>query len=172
MKTHTISAGRALGCGAGGRTAEDARHRGLLALGPEFEYYIFSKVSFDVRTSASYYEIEHEEEFFHQRVPCVQSIDLYDDFRDESCNLLKRAGIPVKYHHHEVGERGQQEIELFFEPLLKTADNIILAKYILFSQAAAKNIAHHVHAEADVSAGGKRAARASVPHEEKGKRVL
>jgi glutamine synthetase len=108
--------------------------------GPEFEYYIFSKVEFDTRTSASYYKIQHEEEFFHNAYHACSPFDLYDDMRDESCNLLKKAGIPVKYHHHEVGERGQQEIELFFEPLLKTADNIMMVKYILFSQAAAKNM--------------------------------
>jgi glutamine synthetase len=108
--------------------------------GPEFEYYIFSHVEFDTRTSASYYKIKHEEEFSHNAYHACSPFDLYDDFRDESCALLKKAGIPVKYHHHEVGERGQQEIELFFESLLKTADNIIMAKYILFSQAAAKNM--------------------------------
>jgi glutamine synthetase len=108
--------------------------------GPELEYYIFSEVHFDVRTAASYYNIEHAEEFAQNAYHACSPFDLYDDFRDESCDLLKRAGIPVKYHHHEVGERGQQEIELFFEPLLKTADNITMAKYILFSQAAAQNL--------------------------------
>ncbi|HQJ47234.1 MAG TPA: glutamine synthetase beta-grasp domain-containing protein, partial [Ignavibacteriaceae bacterium] len=31
--------------------------------GPEFEYYIFSKVEYDTRTESSYYRIESEEEF-------------------------------------------------------------------------------------------------------------
>ncbi len=108
--------------------------------GPEFEYYIFSKVEYDTRTSASYYKVEHEEEFSHNAYHACSPFDLYDDLRDESCMLLKQAGIPVKYHHHEVGERGQQEIELFFEPLLKTADNIVTSKYILFSQAVQRNL--------------------------------
>lgn len=108
--------------------------------GPEFEYYIFSKVDYDTRTSASYYHIEHAEEFYHNAYHACNPFDLYDDLRDESCTLLKRAGIPVKYHHHEVGERGQQEIELFFDPLLKTADNIVTAKYILFNQAVQHNL--------------------------------
>ncbi len=104
--------------------------------GPELEYYIFSQVEFDTRTSASYYNVTHEEEFFQNAYHACGPFDLYDDFRDESCRLLEQAGIPVKYHHHEVGERGQQEIEFLFESLLKSADSITLAKYILFSQAA------------------------------------
>ncbi len=103
--------------------------------GPELEYYIFSNVEFDTRTSASYYKVDHAEEFFQNAYHACSPFDLYDDYRDESCRLLEKAGIPVKYHHHEVGERGQQEIELLFQPLLQTADAITLAKYILFSQA-------------------------------------
>ncbi len=49
-------------------------------------------------------------------------------------------GINVKYHHHEVGERGQQEIETYFSDLLTTADNIITVKYILFNFAEQKNL--------------------------------
>ena len=51
---------------------------------------------------------------------------------------FKSSGINVKYHHHEVGERGQQEIETYFADLLNTADNIITAKYILFNFAQQK----------------------------------
>ncbi|MDH7516088.1 MAG: type I glutamate--ammonia ligase [Bacteroidota bacterium] len=109
--------------------------------GPEFEYYIFSKVEYDTRTSASYYRVQHMEEFAHNAYHACSPFDLYDDLRDESCFLLKQVGIPVKYHHHEVGERGQQEIELFFDPLLRTADNIVTTKYILFSQA----VKHGLH---------------------------
>ncbi|MBR9977328.1 MAG: glutamine synthetase beta-grasp domain-containing protein, partial [Bacteroidetes bacterium] len=32
--------------------------------GPELEYYIFSQVDFDTRTSASFYNVDHAEEFF------------------------------------------------------------------------------------------------------------
>jgi glutamine synthetase len=101
--------------------------------GPEFEFYIFHKVRYDTRTSASYYEVEHEEEFYHNAYHSANPFDVYDDFRDKACKVLKQLGIKVKYHHHETGERGQQEIETYFEPLLKTADNIITVKYALFN---------------------------------------
>lgn len=108
--------------------------------GPEFEFYIFSKVKYDTRTSASYYEVEHTEEFFTNAYHSANPFDLYDDFRDTACKVLKEFGIKVKYHHHETGERGQQEIETFFEPLVKTADNIVTVKYILFNLAKQNNI--------------------------------
>jgi glutamine synthetase len=45
------------------------------------------------------------------------------------------AGVSIKYHHHEVGSLGQQEIETNFDRLLPTADKILLSKYILHNLA-------------------------------------
>jgi len=108
--------------------------------GPEFEFYIFSRVRFDTRTSSSYYEVEHAEEFFKNAYHAANPFDVYDDFRDEACALLKRFGISVKYHHHETGERGQQEIETHFADLLTTADNIVTTKYALFNFARQRDL--------------------------------
>jgi glutamine synthetase len=108
--------------------------------GPEFEFYIFSNVEYDTRTATSYYKIEHAEEFYKKAYHAANPFDVYDDFRDEASKLLKRFGINVKYHHHEVGERGQQEIETYFADLLTTGDNIVTAKYVLFNLARQKNL--------------------------------
>ncbi len=108
--------------------------------GPEFEFYIFSKVRFDTRTSASYYEVEHAEEFYKNAYHAANPFDVYDDFRDEACALLKRFGVSVKYHHHETGERGQQEIETHFMDLLTTADTIVTTKYALFNFARSRDL--------------------------------
>jgi glutamine synthetase len=108
--------------------------------GPEFEFYIFSNVEYDTRTSSSFYRIEHAEEFYMKAYHAANPFDIYDDFRDEACKMLSRFGIKVKYHHHEVGERGQQEIETYFSDLLTTADNIITAKYVLFNFARQKDL--------------------------------
>lgn len=108
--------------------------------GPEFEFYIFSKVKYDTRTASSFYEIEHGEEFHRNAYHAANPFDVYDDFRDEACKILKQFGIKVKYHHHEVGERGQQEIETYFTDLLLTADHIITAKYALFNFARKKDL--------------------------------
>lgn len=108
--------------------------------GPEFEFYIFSNVEYDTRTSTSFYKVEHEEEFYKKAYHAANPFDVYDDFRDEASKIMSKFGIKVKYHHHEVGERGQQEIETYFSDLLATADNIITAKYILFNLARQKNL--------------------------------
>lgn len=108
--------------------------------GPEFEFYIFSKVRFDTRTSASFYEVEHAEEFFKNAYHAANPFDVYDDFRDEACRILKQFGVEVKYHHHEAGERGQQEIETYFSDLLTTADRIVTTKYALFNFARQKDL--------------------------------
>ena len=47
------------------------------------------------------------------------------------CATLKTMGIPVKYHHHEVGPAGQVEIELNFMPLVQAADAVALAKWVI-----------------------------------------
>ncbi|MCK5124210.1 MAG: glutamine synthetase, partial [Dehalococcoidia bacterium] len=43
---------------------------------------------------------------------------------------IEQAGIPVKYHHHEVGV-GQVEIEVLHDTLLKSADAVMLMKYLI-----------------------------------------
>ncbi len=108
--------------------------------GPEFEFYIFSKARFDQRTASSFYEIEHAEEFHRNAYHAANPFDVYDDFRDKACSLLKQSGVEVKYHHHEVGERGQQEIETYFSDLLTTADNIVTSKYVLMNFARQQNL--------------------------------
>jgi len=108
--------------------------------GPEFEFYIFSNVRFDTRTAASYYEVTHGEEFFRNAYHAANPFDMYDDFRDEATRILQQFGIRVKYHHHETGERGQQEIETYFSNLLTTADNIITVKYVMFNFARSRDL--------------------------------
>jgi glutamine synthetase len=44
--------------------------------------------------------------------------------------LLEHCGVPVKYHHHEVGGPGQCEIETPMMGMLKSADAAMLIKYI------------------------------------------
>jgi glutamine synthetase len=50
--------------------------------------------------------------------------------RTRMVTLLEAAGVPVKYHHHEVGGPGQSEIETPLMALLEAADASMLIKYI------------------------------------------
>lgn len=57
--------------------------------------------------------------------------DRHFNLRSTLIETLGLCGIKSKYHHHEVGPKGQMEIELLFEPCVKTADNILIAKYLI-----------------------------------------
>jgi len=51
--------------------------------------------------------------------------------RQEICFLLEEVGIPTKYHHHEVGNLGQEEIEFEFLPFLTGCDSALVSKYFI-----------------------------------------
>ncbi len=56
--------------------------------------------------------------------------DQLHNLRSRVCRHLDEMGVPVKYHHHEVGGPGQCEIETPLLPLLKAADAAMLVKYV------------------------------------------
>jgi glutamine synthetase len=43
---------------------------------------------------------------------------------------LEAIGVPVETHHHEVGGPGQAEIDIRYNTLVKTADNMMFYKYV------------------------------------------
>ncbi|MBN2134939.1 MAG: type I glutamate--ammonia ligase [Acidobacteria bacterium] len=102
---------------------------------PEYEFYILENVEYEARKSASYYYAESTEKIMGNAYHACNPLDEFDDFRDEATMMLKDYGIPVRYHHHEVGRRGQQEIEMLYSPLLKMCDESVLTKYVLFNLA-------------------------------------
>ena len=53
------------------------------------------------------------------------------DIRSEMCLAMEEAGIPVKYHHPEVGSAGQFEVEPLLGKMSVMADNTMLIKYII-----------------------------------------
>ena len=58
-------------------------------------------------------------------------VDSLHDIRSEISKQMQKAGIQIKYHHHEVGRMGQSEVEVTFTPFLSAADNIMLTKHIV-----------------------------------------
>jgi glutamine synthetase len=58
-------------------------------------------------------------------------MDKYQDLRSEMVLNLEKVGIKIEVHHHEVGTAGQAEIDMRFDTLLKTADNVLKYKYIV-----------------------------------------
>ena len=53
-------------------------------------------------------------------------------------NMIE-AGLDVECQHHEVATGGQSEIDLRFAPLLQSADQLLMFKYIIKNTARANN---------------------------------
>ena len=66
----------------------------------------------------------------------VPPTDHYQDLRTEMVLTMQKCGLVVECHHHEVATGGQTEIDLKFDSLIKSADAMLLYKYI------AKNVAN------------------------------
>ncbi len=56
--------------------------------------------------------------------------DRYFDFRNKIVKALSTIGVPVKYHHHEVGA-AQVELEFDFLSAVDAADKVAIAKWII-----------------------------------------
>ena len=101
----------------------------------EYEFYLFEEATYRSDVTESAFAVQSEERFFQNAYHACNPHDTFDDFRDEACALMRNLGIPVRYHHHEVGAQGQQEIEGWFADLPTTGDHAVLVKYILFNLA-------------------------------------
>ncbi len=101
----------------------------------EYEFYIFEEASYRSDVTQSTFTVQSREKFFGKAYHACNPYDQYDDFRDEACALMRDFGIPVRYHHHEVGAQGQQEIEGWFADLPTACDHAVMVKYILFNLA-------------------------------------
>jgi glutamine synthetase len=104
--------------------------------GPEFEFYVFDRVSVENSTLVVMSEFCSEgprnrkirpegRGGYHQLPP----MDRDQELRAAVCRELERAGIEVRYHHHEVGSVGQNEIEIERVPLLRAADTAMIVKF-------------------------------------------
>jgi glutamine synthetase len=116
-----------------------------MRIGPEFEFFIFDHISYDVKPQYSHFSIDAKQaewnsgEYPNQgyKVPVkggyhiTPPMDVAYDLRSKMCMLLEERGVEVKYHHTEVGGAGQFEIEVEFGPMRVMADKTMLIKYIV-----------------------------------------
>jgi glutamine synthetase len=93
-------------------------------VGPELEYFLFK--------DAEGIETLDEGGYF-----AMTTLDAATGLRDETIEALELMGIPVEYHHHEVGP-SQHEIDIRFAPALDMADHTITYRLIV-KEIAAKN---------------------------------
>jgi len=119
--------------------------------GAEAEFFIFDNVRFDQREEYGFYYIDAEEgrwnsgraennmgyrPRFREGYFPVAPTDHYQDLRSEMLLTMQSCGMEVECHHHEVASGGQTEIDLKFDSLLRSADKMLLFKYIV------KNVAN------------------------------
>ncbi len=120
---------------------------------PEAEFYIFDDVRFETKAHTASYFIDSVEGAWNtarveeggnlgHKTPYkggyfpVPPVDHFADLRDLICLELDALGLQVERSHHEVGTGGQAEINYRFDELAKSADKVMLFKYVV------KNVAH------------------------------
>jgi glutamine synthetase len=120
--------------------------------GPEAEFFIFDdvrysvtpqKVSYQIDAEAAAWNTDREMEggnLAHRAAHKggyfpVNPIDEAQDLRGEMLSTMKRMGMKVDKHHHEVATC-QHELGLIFGTLTAQADNILKYKYVI------QNVAH------------------------------
>ena len=116
---------------------------------PEFEFYLFDDVAWDVSHNRIAAEIDasqapwntYNEGFGNiigsqKAYHVAKPLDTSFECRSEMCMEIEKAGIPVKYHHPEVGAAGQFEIEPKLGKMSKMADGTMMIKYIIRNVAA------------------------------------
>lgn len=116
-------------------------------IGPEFEFYVFDRIAFESKpnhqevtidskqaewnTNALYesnlgYKVRHKGGY-HLALP----YDVTNDLRSKMTIMLEELGMPIKYHHHEVGGPGQLELEVEAGRMKDMADKTYLLKYVV-----------------------------------------
>jgi glutamine synthetase len=93
-------------------------------VGPELEYFLFK--------SSDAVETLDEGGYF-----AMTTQDAATEIRNETIEALESMGIPIEYHHHEVGP-SQHEIDMRFAPALEMADHTLTYRLIV-KEIAAKN---------------------------------
>jgi len=116
-------------------------------IGPEPEFFIFDEVRYHQNQHLAMYEIDSVEgawntarfeepnlgykpSFKGGYFP-VSPTDTYHDLRGEMVYEMRKVGIVVEAHHHEVATAGQSEIDMQYRPLVKMGDQFMWYKYIV-----------------------------------------
>jgi glutamine synthetase len=114
--------------------------------GAEAEFFIFDNVRFDQNQHSGFYFIDAEEGRWNSGRESdnlgyrprykegyfpVPPTDHYQDLRSEIVQTMLDCNLNIECHHHEVATGGQCEIDQRFDTLLKSADNMMLYKYII-----------------------------------------
>ena len=101
----------------------------------------------------------------------VPPTDHYQELRAKMVETMIQCGLNIECHHHEVATGGQCEIDQRFDTLVKSADNMMLYKYVIRNVANQHGKTRDVHAQAVVPGQRQRDAHASE-HLERGQAAV
>ncbi|AXI47234.1 type I glutamate--ammonia ligase [Sulfitobacter sp. SK012] len=121
-------------------------------MGPEAEFFLFDNVKFSNTINKVSYEVDASDASWNTDADFemgnmghrpglkggyfpVNPIDEAQDLRSEMLSTMKRLGMKVDKHHHEVASC-QHELGLIFDSLTKQADELQKYKYVIH------NVAH------------------------------
>ncbi len=124
--------------------------------GPEAEFFLFHDLRFDQRENLGYYFIDSQEgawnsgkggepnlayrpRFKEGYIP-VPPNDSLQEVRTDMMLTMKRCGLSIEKHHHEVATAGQCEIGIRFDKLTKAADHVMVYKYVVKNVARKHNM--------------------------------
>jgi glutamine synthetase len=114
---------------------------------PEFEFYLFNEAVIDNGKYSAGYKFTSAENkddlpggyldadgtaVAHRKGYHIDTpFDKYAEVREEMVRLIEGIGCPVRYHHHEVGLSGQQEIETELLPFELITDKMMYVKDVI-----------------------------------------
>ena len=121
--------------------------KGKAQFGLEIECYIFNDMRYASEINQAFYHVDSAEAFwntgkgdspnqgnkfrqgrgYHGTPPADRTYNI----RSQMVKLVEGIGVPVQYHHHEVGGPCQVEITIKHDSLVKAADAVLKVKYII-----------------------------------------
>jgi len=114
-------------------------------MAPEFEFHVLDHVELVNDPYHTSVVLHSDEVATEGNVPAINAragymrlppADQLHDMRSEITAILTQLGVPVHYHHHEVGAPGQCEIEVDRCDLVRAADHTMVIKYVVKNVAA------------------------------------
>ena len=116
--------------------------------GPEPEFFLFDDVRFSNTMNKVSYEVDAQDAAWNSDTEYemgnmghrpgvkggyfpVPPTDDGQDIRSEMLSTMKRMGMAVDKHHHEVAGAGQHELGMKFAQLIEAADNVMTYKYVV-----------------------------------------
>jgi glutamine synthetase len=116
-------------------------------LAPELEFFVFDDVRFEQRGHEAFYRVDSAEGTWNRGraeapnlgykpgsglgyFPCPPTDSLVD-LRTEMAQRMAKCGVATAAHFHEVATGGQSEIDLMPRSLVESADQVMMARYII-----------------------------------------